>query len=309
DCYPRGWVNGIILDVNRKTITTAGGIDDKAIKIWDMKGLPVAEYEVPGNQANGISQSKDGNYVVTSWWDRREELSREKRKERKNEKEIGTALFHSSEGGKLTPISTIDEYSWLVFFNSTGEYFFTQNSDQIALIKIKDNSKQFLPIRGGPICVSSDDKLMIVLAREVEDAALQIWHLPTIKKLFEMRLPPPPAQFWSVDRLCAAFSRNGSLLISGLDDGTIYFWNTVLFIPDETDKSTINRRAWPAWWQNAKIDVPRGMHPNPEFGQAIRVLKQKLNCKGLRLDNAKGLETVRIAGLDRDVPRVQPKPD
>lgn len=261
DCYRSGWVSGIILDVSGQMIMTTGGIDDEAIKIWDMKGLPVAQYQVQGNQANGIGQSKDGNYVVISWWDRRGELNSRTDKDKKRKKD-GTVLFHSSRGGKLTPISSFDEYSWFVFFNSTGEYFFTQSSRQIALINIKNNSKQFLPIPGELICVSSKDELMVVVAGGPEDATLQIWHLPAIKKLFEMRLPPGTTARFSVHRLlCAAFTRNDSLLISGLDDGTIYFWNTVLFIPDETGTSRVSRRAWPAWWQNAKAGSKQTIRP------------------------------------------------
>lgn len=304
DCYRPGWINGIILDVHEKKIMTAGGIDNDPVKSWNMQGLPIARYQIPpANQANGICRSKDGNYVLVSWWNRNEVFETAKRK-----KGAGTCLFQSSPTGELTQIALFKESSWHVFFDSTDTYFFTQNSEnRVTLINVKDKSKKVLPMVGSPLCVSNNDELLVVAAADYR--TLEIWNLPASKKIFVMPFPVvDPRERISLLRLCATFARNSSLLIAGSDNGIIYFWNTVLFIPDKAGKkSKPNPRVWPAWWQNAKINIPKGMQPNPEFGQEIRALKHTLNCKGLRLDKVKGLETVRIAGLNRDVPRTEGK--
>jgi NACHT-associated inactive Restriction Endonuclease 1/NACHT domain/Pentapeptide repeats (8 copies)/Domain of unknown function (DUF4062)/WD domain, G-beta repeat len=291
------WVIGIALDASGTRIMTAGGVENHALKMWDLRGAMTRQWELPGNQANSVSQSKDGKFVVISWWDRTE-LTAFKR----SLKSRGTILFHCSRDGDLTGPAVFEESSWIVFFGQTSPRFYTLNKKgQITAIDADSGTKTVFKIVGAPICLSNNDELLVVQPDDTPaEAIIEIWHLPATVKLCNMQFGPEnrPGRQHPQRRCYAAFSPDGSILIGGSDDGTIRFWDTAILIPGEADGSKVSRSTSPTWWQKAKIHVPGGMQPNPNFGREIRVLEQRVSCKGLRLDNAKGLDTLQIAELD-----------
>ena len=85
------------------------------------------------------------------------------------------------------------------------------------------------------------------------------------------------------------------------EDKSIRFWDARPFIPaslllesgthGESDEGqlqgTTHSRLQRMQTQGTK--VPTGFTPNPDFGKCLLVIEQKLSCKGLRIDGAKGL--------------------
>jgi WD40 repeat protein len=107
-----------------------------------------------------------------------------------------------------------------------------------------------------------------------------------------------------------SYDPSGSLLASGSEDATIRFWDVRPFVTRRreanthlvgyisSDLSTItdNKSTWPNWWKECQIDVPEGLLPNPDFGKCLLTIEQKLNCRGLQLARAKGLEAPAPGG-------------
>jgi len=106
-------------------------------------------------------------------------------------------------------------------------------------------------------------------------------------------------------------SPDGTLLVGGSDYLTIYFWDARAFItangepqiniieytPPDLSALTDDPATWPEWWQGCKLHVPAGMLPNPDFGTCLREIEQQIDCKGLRLDGAKGLDAEAPDGI------------
>ena len=146
---------------------------------------------------------------------------------------------------------------------------------------------------------SADDGVLFVGG----DVALSCYELKSLRSL---------AKSEGHFRIISSLSRNnaGTCLVSGSKDGTLRFWDARLFVKHDGEPSidiieysssdlskiTDDPTTWPEWWQKCKIKVPEGMVPNPDFGRCLRTIEQKLNCRGLRLAGAKGLDAEAPTG-------------
>jgi predicted NACHT family NTPase len=102
---------------------------------------------------------------------------------------------------------------------------------------------------------------------------------------------------------CLALNPYGYLMATGSANGMIKLWDVRPFVTHVREPLTEmmedtpavlfaisdDPATWPEWWQKCKIDVPERMVPNPDFGKCLRTIEQKLNCRGLQLAGAKGL--------------------
>lgn len=129
----------------------------------------------------------------------------------------------------------------------------------------------------------------------------------TIKYAFRSVQLPLAAHEGNVTSVCLYPS--GGLGASGSEDATIRYWDLRPFIPEtgaeglpiagyhqEEPRTTPARKdVLPDWWKKTKPPVPKGMVPNPKFGECLLVIEQKLNCQNLVLQEVKGLgrETLR----------------
>jgi len=52
-----------------------------------------------------------------------------------------------------------------------------------------------------------------------------------------------------------------------------------------------DRKTWPEWCRLVSRHLPSGLLPNPSFGKCFQVIEQRLNCKGLRFDDAGGVHS------------------
>jgi hypothetical protein len=100
-----------------------------------------------------------------------------------------------------------------------------------------------------------------------------------------------------------SYHPSGRYLATCSKDTSIRIWDSFPFVTsyeaailDKTKDACVpqiyweNERNWPEWWQSCRIDVPKGLVPNPKFGCCIRIINRKFDCSGLLLDGAKGLD-------------------
>jgi WD40 repeat protein len=111
-----------------------------------------------------------------------------------------------------------------------------------------------------------------------------------------------------------AISPDDTFLVSASDvEGTIQFWDirpfvTITdephisladFVPADLSPFFQDSTTWPEWYQKCDLPIPPGTVPNPNFGNCLRTIQyHSMNCKGLRLAGAKGLDTVKIHGSE-----------
>lgn len=135
------------------------------------------------------------------------------------------------------------------------------------------------------------------------DGALVFFSLKHGKYLFESQKHSATVE--AVDA-----SDTAHLLVTGSSDASIRLWdarpfvdpngephiNIAKYTPPNLSTITDDPATWPGWWQECKIDVPDGMMPNPDFGKCLRTIEQRLNCQGLRVAGAKGLDVEALTG-------------
>src|SRR5215472_1650577 len=146
------------------------------------------------------------------------------------------------------------------------------------------------------MAISENDQLLAVRTSKLEEAQLEIWYLPSPTKLTTLAFGPKSVARDHRYRRCkACFTSDGSRLVGGSDDCTMRIWDTRLFCPAPAQQV---RSSNPVGDRQKRLTVPRGMQANPEFGKLLHVVEHKTSCKGLHLERARGIATIKIAGRE-----------
>jgi WD40 repeat protein len=284
------WTMCTAIDRNGARIFTGGGMEDNALKVWDRAGNPIAEWGLEVSQVDGISQSSDGQYLALSYWDR-PYLGGERKVT--FPEDTGVILLRLN-GNGFSRLATLRAYGTTLPFAKEGYRFFTYGGGCALSVDASTQETTVLPIAGVPLCLSTNEDLLVVQDRTPDRAlSLRVWHLPARIEMASLHVGASADPIYA--SCCACFSPDGSILIGGSSDGSIRFWDTRLFIGADDKKPEI--AASPAY---NKLTIPEGMRPNPEFGKEIRRVEQKVSCKGLVLVGVKGLRSTRVA-WDRDL--------
>jgi hypothetical protein len=72
------------------------------------------------------------------------------------------------------------------------------------------------------------------------------------------------------------------------------------FVPTDLSPFFEDSTTWPEWWQKCELPIPPGTIPNPNFGKCLRTIQYQMNCKGLKLFGAKGLDTIKIVNSEEN---------
>jgi Domain of unknown function (DUF4062)/Pentapeptide repeats (8 copies)/NACHT domain len=113
-----------------------------------------------------------------------------------------------------------------------------------------------------------------------------------------------------------AISPDDTFLMSTSHQGTIQFWDIRPFVtiadephiplaeysPADLSPFFQDPTTWPEWWQKCDLPIPPGKIPNPNFGKCLRTIRYRsMNCQGLKLAGAKGLDTIKIYDAERNI--------
>ena len=278
----------VMFDPNGTRIITGGGAP--VLNAWDWKGGPVSQWDIDARVMSDVEQSRDGCYLAVSYWGG---LPSSKAKPLSEE---GIVLLRADRGG-FSPVARVEASSREAHFANRDSTFFAQGRDgYVVRVSAETQARTVLPMKGRPKCLSKSDEFLVVQDVEERKAALlRVWHLPTLAEMAVLRFGPANRSELAgrFANCCACFSPDNSVLVGGSIDGTIRFWDTNLFALAEGWRRSGPRKrlAGPG------IMVPTGMVLNPDFGKELRVIEQKVSCRGVRMDSAKGLDTVRISSL------------
>ena len=196
----------------------------------------------------------------------------------------------------------LKEGTWAIAFSPDGTRLYIGDFDgrifvyDVKLKKMFSRIFDLNPIERGKLdrrvhAIATHPKFNLVAA--YVGSRITIWSIDNLSPLLhfsvfsaseyiEQRLTPG-------GRGDISFDPSGALLIGGFEDKSIRFWDARPFIPNT--EGVGSSEEVPDWWQKTKPAVPKGMRPNPSFGESLRVIEQKLSCKGLRIAEAKGLNS------------------
>jgi WD40 repeat protein len=312
------WAVGLRFSPDGKYLAGTGGMSGGGIKIWDAGTGEQVRRDECDAQTNRLFYSPDGRTLAASAWDRRDELRRRGPAEAENPKEkIGGFVIDGESGQSWVIKDKFGVGTWGISFSPGGEKLFLGDfagnifvydlASKKRLTVINHSfGKDFVSERVWSIAVSPNGDWLAGSYNHVNfgRSRIIIRHLPSLVKVMEFDVVAK-AQGRPRRELCdLIFNPNGTLLACGFIDGKIRLWDARPFInkdgsphidlsysgSDDPSFTSDNPAAWPDWWQKCKIEVPQGMFPNPGFGKLLRIIEQKLSCKGLLIQGAKGLD-------------------
>ena len=307
------WVTGVAFSPKSDQIAIVGGLGSGGVCLWNWESgsEPSLLFQYPA-QTNRICYSPDGKTLASSVWDRGY-VSQQMKVQVKNAlvTDIG-----SQETLVIKP--GFKEGTWGIAFAPNGERLFIGdfNGDifiyDVSLKKISSRIFQEYPSDKQKIDkrvhgITTNYKHNFIAA--YSGSKITIWSLDNFALV--LQFPVFSASEFIEERLTPGgrgditFDPTGTLLVGGFEDDNPYrFWDARPFVtvsgqpqPGPLDYSRTNLTedtgdvaSWPEWWQEAKIKPPQGMYPNPDFGRCLRIIEQKLSCKGLQITRAKGLD-------------------
>ena len=303
------WVTGVSFSPKGDELAIVGGLGSGGIKLWNwLTGEePKLLFQYPA-QTNHVCYSHDGKALASSVWDRGYVSQRLK-------VQVKNALLVDMQCLEPTIIkSDFKEGTWGIAFAPDGKRLFIGDFNGDIFIFSVEHKKMFSRIfqqhpldkrridrRVHAIAINSKYQLVAgysggkITIWNIENLAplLQLDVFPTTE-LIEERLTPG-------GRGDIAFDPSGTVLAGGFEDKSIRFWDARPFIPaglsleSNTHSESLEGQARGAThsesqrMQTQRTKVPSGLTPNPNFGKCFLVIEQKLSCKGLQVNGAKGL--------------------
>jgi predicted NACHT family NTPase len=306
------WVTGVTFSSTSDEIAIVGGMGTGGVSVWNLgtSKEPHWLYQYPA-QTNRVCYSPDGTLLASSVWDRGY-VSKQMKVQVKN-----ALVIDVNSGEPSIIMSNFQEGTWGIAFSPDGKRLFLGdfNGDifiyDLNLKKLSSRIFQKHPPDKGKIDkrvhgIAINHKYNFVAA--YSGAKISFWSLNNLALIFQLGVFS--ASEFIEERLTPGgrgditFDPTGTLLVGGFEDKSIRFWDVRPYIAstgqEEFDIAGYGHMNFPEsvketvpqvnWWQNAKLNVPEGMLPNPHFGRCIRVIEQKFSCKGLRIAGARGLD-------------------
>jgi WD40 repeat protein len=255
---------------------------DETIKVWDVAGLKErATLKGHTSGIRGVAFSPDGKYLVSGSWDATTKVW-----DVAGLKEIATLKGHT-------------DYVLGIAFSPDGKYLASTSWDKT--IKVWDIAtlKEITTLHGHNhhvtgVAFSPDGKY---LASASEDEIIKMWDVAELKE--RATLKGHTYAVWGV-----AFSPDGKYLASTSWDKTLKIWDVATF----KEITTLKGHAASVWGVAfspdskylASASTDRtirlwAIDPSKEdFGKCLHVIKQEINCKGMKIKGTSGLDEERI---------------